>query len=110
MLKEVETDEGQVNVELEDVDENPSNVSATAADLDIRIIYPNSLSGNSTTKFLNNTVRTSKYRIYSFLPLFLFEQFMRLANVYFLVIIGLQQIPNISPTGRWTTLVPSLSS
>eukprot|EP01118_Nematostelium_gracile_P019227 TRINITY_DN8839_c0_g1_i2.p1 TRINITY_DN8839_c0_g1~~TRINITY_DN8839_c0_g1_i2.p1 ORF type:complete len:1148 (-),score=269.15 TRINITY_DN8839_c0_g1_i2:58-3234(-) len=33
---------------------------------------------------------------------------MRVANIYFLVIAGLQQIPGISPTGRWTTLIPLL--
>ena len=34
----------------------------------------------------------------------LFEQFQRLANVYFLLIGSLQPIPGLSPTGRWTTL------
>jgi phospholipid-transporting ATPase len=42
----------------------------------------------------------------SFIPLFLFEQFRRYSNCFFLLIALLQQIPDVSPTGRWTTLTP----
>ncbi|GBP72846.1 Phospholipid-transporting ATPase IB [Eumeta japonica] len=42
----------------------------------------------------------------SFVPLFLFEQFRRYSNCFFLLIALLQQIPEVSPTGRWTTLTP----
>ena len=42
----------------------------------------------------------------SFVPLFLFEQFRRYSNCFFLLIALLQQIPDVSPTGRWTTLTP----
>lgn len=42
----------------------------------------------------------------SFLPSFLFEQFRRYSNCFFLFIALLQQIPDVSPTGRYTTLVP----
>ncbi|EEC13161.1 conserved hypothetical protein, partial [Ixodes scapularis] len=49
---------------------------------------------------------TAKYNFISFLPKFLFEQFRRYANVFFLFIALLQQIPNVSPTGRYTTAVP----
>ncbi|XP_028136313.2 probable phospholipid-transporting ATPase IA isoform X2 [Diabrotica virgifera virgifera] len=58
------------------------------------------------TKFVNNRVSTAKYSIVRFIPLFLFEQFRRWANVFFLMIAMLQQIPDVSPTGRYTTLVP----
>ena len=40
------------------------------------------------------------------MPYFLFSQFKRAANVFFLVISILQQVPNVSPTGQWTTLGP----
>lgn len=46
--------------------------------------------------------------IFRFIPLFLFEQFRRWANIFFLMIALLQQIPDVSPTGRYTTLVPLL--
>ena len=41
--------------------------------------------------------------------MFFFEnlgKFKRAANVFFLVISILQQVPNVSPTGQWTTLGP----
>ena len=42
----------------------------------------------------------------SFLPKFLFEQFRRYSNTFFLFIAIMQQIPGVSPTGRYTTAVP----
>ncbi|CAF4459648.1 unnamed protein product, partial [Adineta steineri] len=49
---------------------------------------------------------TSKYSFISFLPKFLFEQFRKYSNIFFLCIAVLQQIPGVSPTGRYTTAVP----
>ncbi|WFD00187.1 P-type phospholipid transporter [Malassezia yamatoensis] len=57
-------------------------------------------------EFCSNQVMTNKYNVLSFLPLFLAEQFSKYANVFFLFIGCLQQIPGVSPTNRWTTLVP----
>eukprot|EP01119_Soliformovum_irregulare_P013335 TRINITY_DN3531_c0_g1_i3.p1 TRINITY_DN3531_c0_g1~~TRINITY_DN3531_c0_g1_i3.p1 ORF type:complete len:1154 (-),score=411.04 TRINITY_DN3531_c0_g1_i3:48-3509(-) len=73
---------------------------------DARELLTMDLVGNAVHRFRNNFVRTAKYTIITFFPKSLLEQFMRVANVYFLIISGLQQIPNISPTGRWTTLGP----
>ncbi|XP_069057876.1 phospholipid-transporting ATPase IA isoform X2 [Pleurodeles waltl] len=60
------------------------------------------------TKFCNNHVSTAKYNPLTFLPRFLYSQFRRAANAFFLFIALLQQIPDVSPTGRYTTLVPLL--
>uniref|UniRef100_A0A8D0GB60 P-type ATPase N-terminal domain-containing protein n=1 Tax=Sphenodon punctatus TaxID=8508 RepID=A0A8D0GB60_SPHPU len=60
------------------------------------------------SKFCNNHVSTAKYNIITFLPRFLYSQFRRAANAFFLFIALLQQIPDVSPTGRYTTLVPLL--
>uniref|UniRef100_A0A8C1Z8P4 Phospholipid-transporting ATPase n=1 Tax=Cyprinus carpio TaxID=7962 RepID=A0A8C1Z8P4_CYPCA len=49
---------------------------------------------------------TAKYGILTFLPRFLYEQIRRAANAFFLFIALMQQIPDVSPTGRYTTLVP----
>ena len=38
----------------------------------------------------DNAIKTSKYNIFTFLPLNLFEQFQRLANAYFLFLLCLQ--------------------
>uniref|UniRef100_I3NHI1 Phospholipid-transporting ATPase n=1 Tax=Ictidomys tridecemlineatus TaxID=43179 RepID=I3NHI1_ICTTR len=54
----------------------------------------------------NNAIKTSKYTILNFLPLNLFEQFQRLANAYFLVLLILQLIPQISSLAWYTTVVP----
>ena len=58
------------------------------------------------SKFASNVVSTTKYNAFTFLPLFFFESFRRYSNAFFLFIACLQQIPDVSPTGRWTTLVP----
>ena len=49
-----------------------------------RIIHLNNPPANSANKFLNNHVSTAKYNIVTFLPKFLFEQFSRYANLFFL--------------------------
>jgi len=55
----------------------------------------------------SNVVLTSKYSLLSFLPLNLYEQFKKVANIYFLLISFLQTIPSISDSGgRPTMLAP----
>ncbi|ORZ07642.1 hypothetical protein BCR42DRAFT_336388 [Absidia repens] len=71
-----------------------------------RIIHVNNSVLNQQSQFLHNRVSTAKYNIVSFLPKFLYVEFSKSANLFFLFISGIQQIPNISPTSRWTTLVP----
>ncbi|XP_026638963.1 phospholipid-transporting ATPase IB [Microtus ochrogaster] len=68
-----------------------------------RIIY---LNQSHLNKFCNNQISTAKYSVLTFLPRFLYEQIRRAANAFFLFIALLQQIPDVSPTGRYTTLVP----
>ena len=51
-----------------------------------------------TVRFPNNYVRTTKYTLLTFLPLNLYEQFHKVANVYFLVVFILQLIPGIPST------------
>uniref|UniRef100_A0A3Q2YBP1 Phospholipid-transporting ATPase n=1 Tax=Hippocampus comes TaxID=109280 RepID=A0A3Q2YBP1_HIPCM len=64
------------------------------------------LSVSHHTKFCDNHVSTTKYGVLSFLPRFMYEQIRRAANAFFLFITLMQQIPDVSPTGRYTTLVP----
>jgi len=72
-----------------------------------RIIYLNDSEKNLLTyKKESNYISTSKYTIYTFLFKFLKEQFSKYANVFFLFTALLQQIPNVSPTNRWTTAIP----
>uniref|UniRef100_A0A8C2XNU2 Phospholipid-transporting ATPase n=1 Tax=Cyclopterus lumpus TaxID=8103 RepID=A0A8C2XNU2_CYCLU len=53
-----------------------------------------------------NAIKTSKYNPFTFLPLNLFEQFQRIANAYFLFLLVLQVIPQISSLSWFTTVVP----
>ena len=71
-----------------------------------RIIHLNNPPANSANKYLDNHVSTAKYNVATFLPKFLFEQFSKYANLFFLFTAALQQIPNISPTNRYTTIGP----
>ena len=48
----------------------------------------------------DNSVSTSKYNMATFLPLNLFLQFSKVANLYFLMIAVLQVIPDISNTNN----------
>lgn len=53
-----------------------------------------------------NEISTAKYTLLTFLPVNLFEQFLRVANLYFLFMVILQLIPGLSPTSIFTTVAP----
>ncbi|XP_068165952.1 phospholipid-transporting ATPase ID-like isoform X4 [Antennarius striatus] len=61
---------------------------------------------NLIFKYATNAIKTSKYNFFTFLPLNLFEQFQRIANAYFLFLLVLQVIPQISSLSWFTTVVP----
>jgi phospholipid-transporting ATPase len=71
-----------------------------------RIIHLNNPPANSVNKYIDNQISTAKYNVATFLPKFLFEQFSKFANLFFLFTAALQQIPNLSPTNRYTTIGP----
>ncbi|XP_032069923.1 phospholipid-transporting ATPase IC [Thamnophis elegans] len=60
------------------------------------------------SKYAGNVIKTYKYNPITFLPLNLYEQFKRIANFYFLVLLILQTIPQITTLSWYTTLVPLL--
>ena len=49
-------------------------------------------------------MKTSKYNLITFIPLNLLEQFTRVANTYFLILVLVQLIPDVVPA------IPSVSS
>jgi phospholipid-transporting ATPase len=71
-----------------------------------RVIHLNNPPSNAVNKYLDNHVSTAKYNIATFIPKFLYEQFSKYANLFFLFTAGLQQIPDVSPTNKYTTIGP----
>ncbi|KAJ7928501.1 aminophospholipid-transporting P-type ATPase [Mycena leptocephala] len=69
-----------------------------------RVIALNNAPAN--VEFGSNFVSTSKYNIASFMPKFLTEQFSKYANLFFLFTACIQQVPGVSPTQKYTTIVP----
>ncbi|KAI0516379.1 hypothetical protein KFK09_009052 [Dendrobium nobile] len=70
-----------------------------------RTIFCNDREANLPVRFKGNSVSTTKYNILTFLPKGLFEQFRRVANLYFLMISILSTTP-ISPVHPITNVVP----
>lgn len=54
----------------------------------------------------SNTIRTTKYTIFNFIIKNLWEQFHRLANLYFLFIILLNYIPKVQAVGEEVAYLP----
>lgn len=87
-----------------------------------RVIALNDEHANLAEGYCSNYVSTSKYNLATFLPKFLTgtsfslhcllclmfhpEQFSKYANIFFLFTACIQQIPGVSPTNQYTTIVP----
>ncbi|XP_066469004.1 phospholipid-transporting ATPase VB [Tiliqua scincoides] len=56
--------------------------------------------------YSGNGIRTTKYTLLTFLPLSLFEQFHRLANVYFLFLVVINWFPQLEVFHRDITMLP----
>lgn len=56
--------------------------------------------------YVLNTITSSRYTVWTFLPKQLKAQFSKIANCYFMVVAILQMIPTWSTTGQYTTIIP----
>mgnify|MGYP001028202247 CR=1 FL=1 len=74
------------------------------------ISFPPPLPSEDTDIFCSNKVVTAKYNVLTFLPKNLFEQFRRVANFYFLIMLILQLIPELRawPAGIVRMIAPPL--
>lgn len=80
-----------------------SRFSHTSASDRFKIVYINSIDEttgdrNGEFDYPSNLVCTSKYTWWSFVPVFLYLTFTKIANLYFLCVGIFQMIPEISPT------------
>lgn len=76
-------------------------------DEDARLVYINDPEKtNETFEFAGNSIRTAKYSILTFIPRNLFEQFHRVAYMYFLIIAILNQLPQLAVFGRGVSIIP----
>jgi len=76
-------------------------------DEDARLVYINEpFKTNEAFEFAANSIRTSKYSLLTFIPRNLFEQFHRVAYVYFLIIAILNQLPQLAVFGRTVSILP----
>ncbi|XP_028985138.1 phospholipid-transporting ATPase ID [Betta splendens] len=71
-----------------------------------RRVRANDREYNEKFQYASNCIMTSKYNVITFLPVNLFEQFQEVANTYFLFLLILQLIPQISSLSWFTTIVP----
>ncbi|XP_061366109.1 phospholipid-transporting ATPase 3-like [Gastrolobium bilobum] len=70
-----------------------------------RTIFGNDRLANLPVRFKGNSISTTKFNFFTFLPKGLFEQFRRVANLYFLTISILSTTP-ISPVSPITNVIP----
>ena len=69
-----------------------------------RVLYISDRQTNAQYKYCDNYISTTKYNAATFLPKFLFQEFSKYANLFFLCTSLIQQVPNVSPTNRYTTI------
>ena len=60
----------------------------------------------ASKKYAGNRIHTTKYTILSFIPKNLFEQFHRLANVYFVIVAFLNFIPSVEAVEPMLSIIP----
>ena len=72
--------------------------------------YPRDLVNfeDPNAEFANNYVKTTKYTIWTFIPLNLWEQLHRFANCYFIFILGLNFIPQVGAFAKELAILPVL--
>ncbi|XP_022742411.1 phospholipid-transporting ATPase 1-like isoform X2 [Durio zibethinus] len=76
-------------------------------DEDARLVHINDpVKTNERFEFAGNSIQTGKYSILTFLPRNLFEQFHRVAYTYFLVIVVLNQLPQLAVFSREASFMP----
>ncbi|KAJ8484569.1 hypothetical protein OPV22_017054 [Ensete ventricosum] len=87
----------------------PSMASAAGDPQHARLVFvsdPDRSSSPGADVAASNAIRTTKYSLLTFIPRNLFEQFRRVAYIYFLALALLNQIPQLTVFGRRTAFLP----
>jgi phospholipid-translocating P-type ATPase (flippase) len=71
-----------------------------------RVIFINGYEFNKALNYPDNYISSTKYNLITFLPKCLFQQFRRIANIYFLIVAVLQSISIISPLQPFSAIAP----
>uniref|UniRef100_A0A0E0NUG2 Phospholipid-transporting ATPase n=1 Tax=Oryza rufipogon TaxID=4529 RepID=A0A0E0NUG2_ORYRU len=77
-------------------------------DEDARFVYVNDAARTNAppAKFPDNSVTTTKYSVLTFIPRNLYEQFHRVAYVYFLILAALNQVPQLGVFSPVASVLP----
>lgn len=94
----------QLNQLLTQASGGASSSTGTSSE-EVRTVFTNSSDHQWRKTFRNNRTRTAKYTVFTFFPRSLYEQFRRVANVYFTLVAGLS-LTDVSPVRPWTTFTP----
>jgi len=71
-----------------------------------RKIFINDRHHNHAFKYPHNQIHTTKYTLLTFLPKSLYIQFLRIANVYFLISAIISSIKEVSSVSPVTSIAP----
>jgi len=61
---------------------------------------------NATKRFPSNRISTTKYNAFNFFPKMLFEQFRKVTNIFFLCVVIITFVPQVSPVSPYTSFIP----
>ncbi|CAF2840318.1 unnamed protein product [Rotaria sp. Silwood2] len=100
-----------------DVDEISINSQATTVECKNYRVYYDATSNIESSLWLDiknrkkhksqtNRIRTTRYNILTFIPKNLFEQFHRVANIYFAALIALNWVPVINAVSKAVAFIP----
>jgi len=71
-----------------------------------RKVYINDRKRNANFKYAHNKIHTTKFTLLTFLPKSLYIQFLRIANVYFLISSIISSIKEVSSVSPITSIAP----
>lgn len=94
-----EVDERSVDLDSPPIAANDYRIHYDATS-DIESSLWHSIKNRKKIKLESNRIRTTRYNILTFIPKNLFEQFHRVANVYFAVLIALNWVPVINAISK----------